>query len=574
MSPERIVAAIAGFVLLRATLLAGRASIRRLGTPIDVLPAFLLVWGVVLVLFAIPVIDYSATPLVAWIVLYGALVTTALGCLAAQLLGPADGASVSVSDADQALRDRIHSGRVRALWLASTVVGLVGFAAFVYAVDQVLSWSAVIDDGEAVRRVKRDSAVFQDSYGNWKILTNFNQVAFILWTIGLRIRTFSGPWRWARAFGLVSVVPFVFTADRGLLVALIAWAALVHVLWPAQWSGRKLAAVGMLVLVVAGVGLTAIGNRYGGSLDDHPEVAAHAASGLEPVVIPYLYLTGNIPAFGQLTQDGLAPVSYGQMSVLPLVKAAHAGGVPGTAPIATGVFYPIPFESFSNYSWLGTFWLDFRAIGVLLLAALSGLLASYARRRLAQAPSVASIWAASLLLYVIVVSPFANAWTATLVWQYLLLTPVVALALDKRVYERWSNRLRTPARRALAAGASAIALVALGVLLVRGPIEKPSDIDVLAELDLAVRKARYVYSEEGRYPQPLGLTTRLQVNRPELTFRAQETYSEALPAPPAIAIYSRPNDVFIRARARDGRVFEAHRTESFGGVTFGPGSRD
>ena len=156
-------------------------------------------------------------------------------------------------------------------------------------------------------------------------------------------------------------------------------------------------------------------------------------------MIPYLYLTGNIPAFGQLTQDGLAPVSYGQMSVLPLVKAAHAAGVPGTAPIATGVFYPIPFESFSNYSWLGTFWLDFRAIGVLLLAGLTGLLASYARCRLAQAPSVASIWAASLLMYVIVVSPFANAWTATLVWQYLLLTPVVALALDRRVFQRWSN---------------------------------------------------------------------------------------------------------------------------------------
>jgi hypothetical protein len=32
--------------------------------------------------------------------------------------------------------------------------------------------------------------------------------------------------------------------------------------------------------------------------------------------------------------------------------------------------------------------------------------------------------------------------------------------------------------------------------------------------------------------------------------------------------------VFLRVRAQDGRIFEVHRTEDEGGITFGPGTRD
>ena len=532
-------------------------------------------WGTILLLFSVPIISYTTTPLVAWLVLYGSIGSTALGCLIARHVTAHGRGMPTQSSAAKLLVARIRLDRLRLAWLVSAVLGVVGFAAFVYAVDKELGWSAVFTNGEGVREVKRDSAVFQEAYGPWKLLTNFNQVAFILWTVGLRSGAFGGRWRWAYVAGVGSLLPFLFTADRGLLVSLVMWAAVLHLLWPSTPSWRRVALVGVVGVLVAGIGITAIGNRYGGSLAAHPEVAKQAMSPIDALVIPYLYLTANIPTFGQLTQDGLAPTTSGQMTVLPLIKAVHAVGAPGESPVGTGVFYSIPFQSFSNYGWLGSFWLDLRAPGVLLLSALVGFLASLSRAKLARAPSVAGLWIASLFLYVIVLSPFANALTATLFWQYLLLTPFVAALLDRDAGRRYAEWLSAPRRRVVTAcGVATLLLVATAALLFMRSRDEKRQFNVIAELGLAIRKAQYVHSEEGRYPEPLALTTRLQVNRPEVSFLAQSAYSEELPPAGTIAVYSGPSDVFVRVRDRDGRVFEAHRTEAFGGVTFGPGTRD
>jgi oligosaccharide repeat unit polymerase len=580
MSLERIIALALGAALIVVAILAVRRADRFSRGPTDVLALFTGIWGAVLVLFALPLIDYTSTSVSAWLMIYGSIAAVIAACLLADRRDRSSGTHERPRSQKELLAT-LDGTRLRVVWLVSLVLGLIGFVAFAVAVDRVLGWPALFRDPEAVRQVKRDSVNFQSAYGMWKLLTYFNQIAFVIWTVGVRSHAFTGRWRVVGYLGAVSIVPFLLTADRGLLVSLLVWAALLHLIWPARLRWTRLIAYAVVGVLAAAIVATALGNRYGGSIEDHPEVAAQVTeSRLSAVAIPYLYVTGNLPTFGQLTQDRLAPRTYGQMSVLPLVKVAHAAGLPGTPPLGTGAFYPIPFESFSNYGWLGTFWLDFGLFGALLLPAMVAYGAARSTAKLSVAPAFWRLWLSSLLLYVLAYSPFANALSTTFTWQYLLLTPVVALTLDPSgafALRLRLTRIPKSKRVALAGGGVASLLVtgAVGVLALRslqGRDARPAD--PMAELEIAVRKIHSVYSEDGRYPEPLALATRLQVNRPAVAFRPLQAYTDPLPPQGVIAVYSTPTDVFLRTKTSDGRVFEIHRTEDFGGLTFGPGTRD
>ena len=573
MPIERAIAGLIAMILFAAAFVAVRRAQRRIGTPVDVLCIFLATWAGTLLLFAVPVIDYSPMRLEAWLLIYGSIAATGAGCLLAWWRWGSRPAAID--EQQRALQATIDPKRLRRLWLVSALLGLAGFAAFVYAVDRVAGWQAVFSDPAAVRTLKRDSLEFRHAYGFWTLLTYFNQVAFIVWTVGIRMRAFTGRWRVAALLGFASLIPFVFTADRNLMAAALALACTLHLLWGWRASWRRVALVLGVGLAGAAVALTAIGNRYGGSVEDHPEVAAHLTTpALEAVAIPYLYLTANLPTFGALTQDGLAPRTAGQMTVLPAVKAAARAGLIDTAPVETGVFYPIPFETFSNYSWLGSFWLDFRVPGVLLLPLLVGFAATTARLRLVARPTFLGLWTAAILLYVVVYSPLANVLSTSLTWEYMLLGPVMAVVLDPTMSRRALARLRASPKLAGAAGTAALAVAAGLLLVATSSTRAPRTIVGATALRDALAKARYVYGREGRYPIPLGLATRLGVNRPDVPFRPQTTYTEPLPGAGIVAVYTQPNDVFLRVEAGDGRVYEVHRTEEDGGITYGPGTRD
>jgi hypothetical protein len=275
-----------------------------------------------------------------------------------------------------------------------------------------------------------------------------------------------------------------------------------------------------------------------------------------------------------LTEDGLAPWTAGQMSMLPAVKAAARAGLIDTVPVETGVFYPIPFEAFSNYSWLGVFWLDFRTPGVLLAPFLIAFVATRIRLGLIAKASFLRLWTAAILLYVIAFSPLSNVLYVSLTWEYLLVGPLMAAVLQPGLARQALESLRVRARLVMAL-ATVTLIVAGGVTymaLTRTP--RTHDLNAVAELRDAVARASYVYARNGRYPAPHPLATRLAVNRPEVSFRGLSTYTDPLPPPGVIAVFTRPHDLFLRVRDADGQVYEVHRSERAGGVTFGPRLRD
>jgi hypothetical protein len=184
------------------------------------------------------------------------------------------------------------------------------------------------------------------------------------------------------------------------------------------------------------------------------------------------------------------------------------------------------------------------------------------------------LWTAAILLYVIVYSPLSDVLSTSLTWQYLLLGPIMAVVLDPGRGRRALRRLAVRPKLAAAVGTASV-VVPVGLLFAASSsVRSPPEIAGAPALRDALDKARYVYRHQGRYPVALGLATRLGVNRPDVRFRAQQRYTEPLPPTGIIAVFTQPNEVFLRVRGADGRVYEVHRTEEGGGITFGPGTRD
>jgi hypothetical protein len=575
VSTERIVAAVVGGLLLIAAWQAARAGRRRGEPAVDVLPIFLGTWGAGLTLFAVPLIEYGPTPLRAWVALYGAVLAGVAGCLLAQRTVP--GPALEPDAAQQALRTSFNLRRLRMVWLGSAVLGMIGFAAFLYAVSKALPVASVITDPASVKAAKSEGGgVVDTTYGPWRLLTYFNIIAFALWSVTLRVRGFTGAWWIGRFAGVLSAVPFLLSADRVLLVTMLLWTAAIQVLWPGRVRGRRLLVTAAIAVSVAAVGLTVVGNRYGGSIGGHPEITPYLKDQrLDTLTIPYLYLTANIPTFGQLTEDPQAPLTYGQMSLLPVVKAADVALPVGVPPEQTGIFYPIPFTSFSNYGWLGSFWLDGRLIGCLLLPMLVLWIAAVARRRLARRPSVATLLFAAAMLHAVVLALSANAFTNTTTWQLILLCPAIALVVDEKAGAALRDRLRgrRHATRWVAVATLAVVILAAAALRTRSDTATTvTGRDVQAQLRAIEKVAATAHEQLGSYPDTTALVSRFRVAEPALQFRALPP-SEALaePAPGTIVVYSEGFAARMRARASDGRVYEL---SLLNGQTVGPATRD
>ncbi len=208
------------------------------------------------------------------------------------------------------------------------------------------------------------------------------------------------------------------------------------------------------------------------------------------------------------------------------------------APVGTGVFYPIPFEDFSNYSWLGTFWLDFRLPGTILLSALVMAGCCLLWLRLQAKPTLLLLWLTSLVLYVVVFSPFANALSNALTWQLLLLGPFVTALLDKGQARRFDLiGTGSSVGDSCASGAVACGVVLCGAVAVaavsgvgRGGARargrcRTGGVQVERLLGLSMAKIESVYPHAQVVPGIESLATRLQVNDPALDFHAQNAFT-------------------------------------------------
>lgn len=569
MSGEQVTALVAGLLLAAGCAYAGRRSYRAGDGVVTVPSVFAAVWSTVLLLFAVPWVRYTHSSTEAWIAVYGSIATFLVGSLLATRRAPADR-----STAPEAIDHR----RLRWLWLVCFVLGLVGFADFVYAVNVVIGWKSILQNPAVVRSLQSTSAKFQATYGALKLLTYFNQIAFLLWTIGLRERAFGRWWRIGGALGWVSIIPFLFTGDRTLILTALVWALAFHLVWRPVRDVRRLL-VSLAVSAAVGVAIfTTLGAHVSKTINNHPEIRAQLMTRtLDSLALPFVYLTANVPTLSQLMKDPIRPHTHGEMTLLPLVKVAHAVGIGGTPPFEVGAFYPVPFETFNNYSWLGTFYLDFGLAGCLVLPAIVAYLLTRITLAALRRGRLVMIWMASLSLYVVGFSPLLNKLSTTLTWEYALVGPVAVLLIRAAPSPRdWlpDQRRRAAALARPVQVGTGVGIVCITVGLVvlaanRAPVVR-SSAALDRELHTAFARA-LLTRRRGVFPSSEALASRLEVNDPSFLFAA--FYSPtALPVDPGvIGVNARGSSLILRAHDRDA-VYQTSTPAPFRPAsTLGPG---
>ena len=364
-------------------------------------------------LFALPLIRYTHTEATVWIVIY-ASIASFLGAafLACRVFG-------RLAD-DGGAPELLDALRVHLAWLVTGALALLGFVLFVRAIDTTVGWKALIESPTLARAAQR-STEFEDAYGVGRTLSYFSGVSLLLWTVALRERLFVGRWRLVAGLELLVLAQFMFLGERLSLLTAITWIAAFHLVWrPIQVPRRVV--LGGVALVAGGLAyFYVIGSQKDATIEAHPEIRSELTTDtFESLALPYLYSTANLPVFAQLADDPLAPRTYGQLTVLPLVKAAHrALPLQGAAP-EYGAFYPIPFTSYNSATWLDPFYRDFGFLGCLVLPAIIGFLTRFAVLRAMLRRTLLSSWLAAIGLGVIIFSPLKNQLLDGSTWALVL----------------------------------------------------------------------------------------------------------------------------------------------------------
>lgn len=565
MTGERVAALCAALALADGCWLEIRRSLRAGEGVLTALGVFLGVWAFALGLFAIPWVRYDPTSSSTWLMIYGSLLAFSIGSLLARRL------SHRWRPGETRAPQGFNPGRLRLSWLGAAALGLLGLAGYIRAVDSVIGWHAIVHDPASVLRIQSTSQQFKTGFGSFSVLLYFSYVAVLLWTVGLRTDAFSEKWRLVRYLGVVPVFALLLPADRQLVFILVVWIAAFHILWRPPKDVRRLlarlAAGGASLLVF----FLAVGAATGSSLHSHPEIKrALTTQFASPLAIPYVYVTANEPLLSRLAADPIRPHTDGAMTILPLVKLAHAAGIGGVPPEATAAFYAIPFDSYNSSTWLGPFLLDFGPAGAIILPFLCGLLFTLVCIRAARTRTLVSIWLGSLALYIIAFTPLNNELTIAPTWELALLAPVVVWLCRegpplREQIESAAARVRSEVPGGIASVVALVAVCLIAVALVRIVVGKPKS-PVLGEELVAARALLGTADSPPRTSDSFVLASRLQAARPAFTYVAVARPAEVPTAINVIGVFADSTEVTLSARSSSGAILTVRWPEGAPGA--------
>jgi oligosaccharide repeat unit polymerase len=449
--------------------------------------------------------------------------------------------------------------------IVTAVLGYIGFAFFVLAINRVIGWRALFTDVQNARAIQ-GTREFEQEYGAVKVLTYFGWVSLLLWTIALRERMFFGKWRLLAPIGFLVLLPYFFLGERVSLLTATTWIAAVHLIWRPIHSPRRVAVVGAAAAVSALGFFYWVGYHKGATIHNHPEIRSHLTTRkAEDLAFPYMYLTANTPVLSKTMQDPVAPRTYGALTFWPAAKLSNVVLRRTDYPPKYGAFYNIPFDAYNSASWLGPFYLDFGFIGCIVMPGLFGVATTWLVLRAKQRRTFLAAWVAALGLTVIVFSPLKNAFADASTWVLLLAAPFVCYFVTQRLPQEapeegprvaWKVRKR-PWLAAVGVGlGTVVVFTAIAVRLAVTPARALTSTPALSkELVSAGEKVAQIYNDEGAQSSPHSLATRLEVSDPSVHYEGIYP-GEQLPSPNAIGVATGGREFRLRARSSEGNVLE------------------
>jgi oligosaccharide repeat unit polymerase len=559
LTPDRVVAACVAGVLLSIAAIV----FHRRGTP-DIsrhstITLFAFVWGVSLGFYALPWIRFSRPSDLAWATIYGSVATFLIACVLVERFA-------QTSSRPSTRTERLDPARLHVAIVITAVLGYVGFAFFVRAVNRTVGWTTLFTDLEAARHAQEGSR-FGQEYGNVKLLTYFSGISLLLWTVALREHAFTGRWRLLAPIGLFVLAPYFFLGERLSLITVFMWTAAFHLLWRPIRSPRRVAVLALSATVAAAGFFLIIGHNKGATIHNYPVLKQELTTQrFDQFAFPYLYLTANFPVFSKLTQDPIAPRTYGSLTFWPAAKLSNVALRRTHYPPKFGAFYDIPFDLYNSATWLGPFYLDFGVPGSLLFPALFGLATTWLLILARQRRTLPPVWLAALGLMIIAFSPLKSAFSDASTWEFIIMAPVVGFFTAGRPRTE-SNQPDSTHRKSLIRRhpvlfvllllvLGGVAAAAVGLRYWSSPAHTDESSGAVSErLSLAGEKLVRIYDQEGA-STPHVLATRLSVSDPSENYIGYYSYP-AVPPVGAIGVFAKQHEFRLRAKTSSGDVFEA-----------------
>jgi len=231
---------------------------------------------------------------------------------------------------------------------------------------------------------------------------------------------------------IASIVATLFMEDRTRFFFALLWSAYVtaHL---RSLNGRRLLAVGMVLVIVLAVQFFVVANWLGKIADNNPVLleAANVSEPYVPLLTPYLYVTGSYPAL-QTYLDTQPESTAGAMTFYPAFKVLRLIDPSLKVPLIVADPVAIPSE-FNTFTWLHQFYTDFGVAGVIVgpfgVAFLSGLVYFH----MLGTKGFYSLYANGLISFGLTLSFLVNHLTQGPVWYLLAVGFPIAWYVAKPV---------------------------------------------------------------------------------------------------------------------------------------------
>ncbi len=407
--------ALAIFSFCAAIVWASRRLLGDMATPLSV---YAVAWSLLVLAFLANWVEYDAIADRTWWAIGLSASSFMLGGWTVALSARAYRAAQP-----QAAPNRPRELALRRILWAFLALGLIGCLLQVRHLENTMGLSTLWEDPVTAR--ERHSNVKYWGYLN--LLNVVSPMLVVLYVIYFRrIRV------WMLLNLAVALTSALLTTDRTRFFYTVIWAlfAGIYATGGFRWTRNKLLVLGGTTTLLLAF-FVFIGDFYERHyLERYPEYI-HFAPPFEPLVEPYIYLTGSIPALNALLADH-NPMYQGKFSFSPLVKLwTLVDPEVKTVPLQ-GKLYFVPME-LNTYSYLQQFYQDWGWWGIVLGPYLCGLLSLFCYQAYLRKPGFTQIYLTSLLAFCCAISIFVNMFTQEATWFFAL----VGLGLG-----RWLERDR------------------------------------------------------------------------------------------------------------------------------------
>lgn len=407
-------AAALAVALLIATYFIGKLSARSTNTVL----IHNLSWAFALSVYSLHWIEYTDVSSTAWTIIVLGIAAFNIGALLPLSVRASDGTAQSFVPTSLAWAT-----------VVLPVLFLSGALFYLRTVSSQFGLDSLIHNASAVRTFQGTDqfGVAFPLYG--RLLYFLGPLVFVLyanpWLSGIRVTRKTQ----VLVLTLTSLV-LALSLERTLLLVALVWQAAIVFIRPRRHTSatnlRRFAVlIGLgLVTIIAFQALGALTHKSGAT-DSRIQPYVQGPLRGKSYTSFVTYASGGIPAFSQLTMDGLhGNYADGKATLGPVAKAIPTLHPPNQV----GAFASIPFPH-NAYTWLETYYRDFGPPGCVILPFLMGFILGRAAG--VRQFSSEGLLIAALLLGLGVWAPLVNQYPSSFTWEYAIIL-VVCLRRQRR----------------------------------------------------------------------------------------------------------------------------------------------